>query len=123
LATRDALVCCAISPDGRLLSATAPTGKDILVWNLETRQRQESFTVPQGYVHRLAFSPDGKRLAASCSADDRRNELWLWDTATRRAAYIFRDFTDEVVVLAFSPDGSKLVTAFPDGPLQLHSAE
>jgi WD40 repeat protein/DNA-binding SARP family transcriptional activator len=54
----------AFSPDGSLLASGDNTGK-VLVWDLNTRQVRlelQTFTNP---VIWLAFSPDGRRLAAS----------------------------------------------------------
>ncbi|MFJ8164874.1 WD40 repeat domain-containing serine/threonine protein kinase [Streptomyces sp. NPDC096136] len=62
----------------------------------------------------LAFSPDGRTLAAAGSA----GELWLWDTVTRRATTKFAGEPPHVIGLAFTPDGRTLVGSCRDGTLR-----
>ncbi|MCX5192368.1 serine/threonine-protein kinase [Streptomyces sp. NBC_00249] len=68
---------------------------------------------PQSLVC-LAFSPDGRTLAAGGSA----GELWLWDTVTRRTITKFGGEPPRVYGLAFSPDGRTLVGDCQDGTLR-----
>ncbi|MER7340899.1 serine/threonine-protein kinase [Streptomyces sp. NPDC000075] len=62
----------------------------------------------------LAFSPDGRTLAAAGSA----GELWLWDTVTRRTVTRFAGEPPHVNGLAFSPDGRTLAGSCEDGTLR-----
>ncbi|WP_331727923.1 serine/threonine-protein kinase [Streptomyces sp. NBC_00158] len=62
----------------------------------------------------LAFSPDGRTLAAGGSG----GELWLWDTVTRRTITKFAGEPPHVNGLAFSPDGRTLVGDCQDGTLR-----
>ncbi|MCX5379926.1 WD40 repeat domain-containing serine/threonine protein kinase [Streptomyces sp. NBC_00091] len=68
---------------------------------------------PQSLVA-LAFSPDGRTLAAGGSG----GELWLWDTVTRRTITKFGGEPPRVFGLAFSPDGWTLVGSCQDGTLR-----
>lgn len=53
----------AFSPDGRLL-ATA-NGNDVMVWNVKTGSRVQSFPSPGETTYRVDWDPSGKYLAAS----------------------------------------------------------
>ncbi len=61
-----------------------------------------------GVVYGLAFSEDGRRLAASESqetrAADKVGEVWIWDTRTG-ASHRTNEWDDLLYRLAFSPDG------------------
>jgi WD40 repeat protein len=60
-------------------------------------------------VERMAFSPDGKILAASGGIAK------LWDVASGIELRTLTGFVTHVDALAFSPDGNTLVTASGDG--------
>jgi WD40 repeat protein len=55
----------------------------------------------------LAFSPDGKLLAAT---DGEKGEVWLWDAAAWREA---ASLPGAALGLAFSPDGKTLAALYP----------
>jgi WD40 repeat protein len=61
------------SPDGRVLALATPKG--LVLWDTFTWQELYHFQEHPGGVHGLAFSHDGKRLAAGC--DD--SSILLWD--------------------------------------------
>lgn len=80
--------------------------------------RKVVFTLPDGYAGCVAFSPDGKTLAAGLSGvRGTDSTLWLWDVAEGTATAPWPDQIEDVTKMAFSPDGKTLATV--DGTLQV----
>src|SRR5215467_13563181 len=55
----------------------------------------------------LAFSPDGRTLAAL----DAKGAIRLWDIANRKERATLRDAKEPFLRLAFSPDGKTIAAA------------
>src|ERR671930_85922 len=73
-------------------------------------------------VHGVAFSPDGKILAAASGVNippTVPGEVKLWDVATRREVATLKGHQGAVWSVAFSPDGRTLATGSWDGTLKL----
>jgi WD40 repeat protein len=68
----------------------------------------------EGQTHVLAFSPDGRRLAAG--GDDK--VVHIWDAATGKQLARCEGHTSKVLSIAFRQDGSRLVTAAHDGTVR-----
>src|SRR5262249_57637389 len=69
-----------------------------------------------GWGHGVAFSPDGRTLAASTAA----GTVELWDLTTRKVRAVLREETVPLgVSVAFSPDGATLASASADGAVRL----
>jgi WD40 repeat protein/serine/threonine protein kinase len=109
------------SPDGnRLASATAnwdSTKKaydNVQVNVCDAQTGQELFTIKghTGWVNRVAFSPDGKRLAI---AD---GKVKVWDAQTGQELLSLKGGGSSV---AFSPDGKRLAIA--DGKVKVWDAQ
>ncbi len=62
-------------------------------------------------VSHLAFSPDGKLLAAPCG----EGTVKVWDATTGRARFTLKGHTDWAFATAFAPDGNALATVSIDG--------
>jgi WD40 repeat protein len=95
----------AISPDGSLL-ATGYLDGTLILWNLFDGSAQAKLVGPQGSVDYLAFSPDGKSLAAVYNAST-DSLVQVWQIPQRKEVLSLKGA--RYARLAFSPDGETLV--------------
>lgn len=105
------------SPDGKILaSGGLGEDSDVILWDVASGQ-------PIGgplqtnirYVTSVAFSPDGKTLAAGFEGG-----VLLWDVDSRQRLYeLLRGHTDWVMSVAISPDGTTLASGGNDGNIIL----
>jgi WD40 repeat protein len=124
----------AFSPDGKRLalgggSYLAENGSFVQLWDVEKKKRiggtkeqqPEPKAAPElgqankGHVTCLAFSPDGRVLAAG----DRDAKIRLFDGQTGKAKAVLDDHSDPVDGIAFSPDGKTLVSGSEDKTVKL----
>jgi WD40 repeat protein len=68
-----------------------------------------------GWVHSVAFSPDGKTLASG--SDD--NTIKLWDAQTRQELAALKGHAGSVYSVVFSPDGETLASGSKDKTVKL----
>ena len=96
------------SPDGRTLAVVA-TNEIALVdaATLTPRARIEA----HGRVNRIAFSADGRRLAAADGG------IVVWDVSRKQPTEVFRSDTWGGELVALSPDGTRAYAAGQDGEL------
>jgi WD40 repeat protein len=99
----------AFAPDGRFAVSGGRDGK-VIVWDLETGARTP--LVEGGSGSRIvAFSPDGRLLAATVSCD---GTLSLWNTKTWKLVRKLSGGQNDVRSLAFSLDGQRLAAGAYD---------
>jgi hypothetical protein len=66
-----------------------------------------------GLLHKVAFSPDGRTLAAGAGNDGPVEVQW-WDVATGREKTPLRGHSHVIFALAFAPDGQTLASGSAD---------
>lgn len=101
------------SPDGKFV-ASCGMGEASL-WLASDHTLVARLPHPWLRIWSLAFSPDGTRLATTCS--DRA--VRIWDTSTGALVRTLRGHADEVWSVAFSPDGTTLASGAKDGTVML----
>ncbi len=116
----------AFSPDGRWLACSTGGWKSSGTVQLRSlRGDGEIIALADGPdhaaqpgFHKVAFSPDGRWLAAGC--DDAT--IRVWDLAARRPARVLSGHSGPVLDVAFSPDGRRLASASDDRSVKLWDA-
>ena len=100
------------SPDGKQV-LTASQDDTIRLYDLEGKELLSLNT--QSGITDLAFSPDGKYIAAT---DHRKHLIQLWDLHGN-LAYTFSGHTALISSIAFSPDGKHLISGSLDKTVKL----
>ncbi|HEY7315458.1 MAG TPA: sigma-70 family RNA polymerase sigma factor [Gemmataceae bacterium] len=107
------------SPDGKLLAVTKK-GSETLLHLLdaesgkEIRQLSHSAT-----VGRVAFSPDGKRLAVAGGKIGQPKRIAVCDLGSGEEVGSLAGHTDAVFALTFSPDGKRLASGGYDKSIRI----
>jgi len=109
----------ALSPDGKVLAcAAAGTVRGeytpaLFLWDAAKGDALGVLPYSEP-IGRLAFSPDGRLVAAANGA-----RITIWDVADPQLAADLQGGGDVIRALAFSPDGATLASAAADGTLAL----
>jgi WD40 repeat protein len=117
----------AFSPDGKYLATTDRAAR-VGVWDPTTGREAltlrgadgKDYRGPADETHIVAFSPDGKRLAAA-TYNSKDNKIWstpkVWDISTGRESVTLQGPVEHLTGLAFSPDGQCVL-----GIVRLHDS-
>ncbi|MEP6754689.1 MAG: WD40 repeat domain-containing protein [Chthonomonadales bacterium] len=119
------------SPDGKLLAlGGGEPGKSgtVLTYNVAwvkdigltaVKQMPRKMTGPSDVLYAISWSPDGKRIAASCYDHD----VYLWNTGNDVTSdskpTVLKDHTDAVYGVAFAPDSRHLASVGADRTLKV----
>ena len=93
------------SPDGKLLGAAGSIG--VWLYDAATMKEVGFLESTPDHLTSLAFSPDGKTLAAGSFY----KAVQLWDIEERRKIEVLTDHWGRVSSVAFSPDGEYLAAS------------
>lgn len=123
LAAATALAGCAPAPFQGGANATprvtrapapvAPTAR-ITAANASALRRLASYSPGAGMARAIAWSRDGRLLAAGCD-----ETILLWDMRDPAYRSVWRGHRGQIYDLAWSPDGRRLASASQDGSLRL----
>jgi WD40 repeat protein len=110
----------AFNPDGTLLAAIN-IGGQVQLWYVIHQKEAGMMTGVAGEGTGVAFSLDGKLLAASGSASDgdTTDDLRIWDLPTGELLFKLEGHTAAVQRVAFSPNGQVLASTSWDGTVRL----
>ena len=105
----------AFSPDGKFLALAGAHSRELVVWDVTTRQerwRRLAHQVDNGVVA-LAISPDSQSIATSGEAPSNPNGsiIKLWNANDGKLLATLSDHQGTPGGLAFSPDGKTLASA------------
>jgi serine/threonine protein kinase len=117
----DWLTAASFSPDLRLL-ATAHKQGVVKCWELPGVKLRATLHTGHDAVCGLAFSGDGKRLAAACGLAVEAGQVKLWDSDTACELLTLNGHIGPVTAVSVSPDGKRIATGGYDGVLRTWNA-
>ncbi len=95
------------SPDGKLLATTAGQSKLVWLWDATTGTLVRKLHGMEFPARAVAFSPDGKHVAAMQAGPD----VHIWDVEVGTMVAVLAVEYGGPKTLAFAPDGSELIAA------------
>lgn len=111
LARPSAIAALAASPKAPLLAL--PGQKQILIYDLAAAKFLGGLAFPEGEIHALRFSTDGKMLLVGGGIGGQSGLVVGFEVATWKRAFTVGDETDAVMACDLSPDKSRVVLGGP----------
>jgi WD40 repeat protein len=115
----------AFSPGGSKLAAAYANGT-VILWDPTDGRAERVLEGPLQFVSSVAFSPDGRTLAAGTGYWTRREIdglIDLWDVATGKRRARCGGHKGPVYCVAFAPDGQVVASGGVDGIPRIWNAE
>ncbi len=101
------------SPDSARLAFVA-THNTIFIWNIQQRRSEETLVVA-GTLRGIAWSPDGKTIAACVY----KGWVQTWDTRTYQQKNMYHTLFSEIGCICWSPDSQHMITSEGHQSLQI----
>ena len=103
----DRVNCIALSPTDPTYAVTGSFDGNLLLWDLTTTKPiGMPFVGHNGWVWRVAFSQDGRKIVSAGHDGTAR----IWDVKTQKELRTIRGQTENMMAAIFSPDGQTLLT-------------
>ena len=106
------------SPDGLRIAADTLDEPVVFIKEAATGRLLTTLKGHTDFIHCIAFSPDGKRIATA-SQDQ---SIKVWDAEDGRELLTIRGHTHVVICVAFSPDGHLLASGSIDTTARIWDA-
>jgi WD40 repeat protein len=106
----------AFSPDGSLLAVTGY--HEVLLYSGDGEKLVARLVGLSERVQAVAFSPDGKRLAAAAGDPGRFGEIQIWDVEKRKLKLSVPVTYDTVYGVSWAPDGGKVAFGCADNTVR-----
>ena len=91
----------------------------VRVWDARTGRLLRRLGDSAQQVMAVAFSPDGRQVAAAGAGAGGSGVVRLWNAETGSPIWSVDDHAEEALAIVFAPEGSSLATAGADGPIKL----
>lgn len=106
----------AFSPDDQLLAVTGY--HEVLLYSADGTKLMDRLVGLSERIQAVAFSPDGKHLAAAAGDPGRFGEIQIWDVEKRKLKQAVPVTYDTVYGVSWAPDGSKVAFGCADNTVR-----
>jgi WD40 repeat protein/serine/threonine protein kinase len=114
----------AFLPDNKRI-LTAGTDGWLKLWDVKTGKKLKEIKDREGWITRVALSPDGRRVVTGGTVDPGSSVgiVRLWDLDKGEAIRDFKGHKDSVSGLAYHPSSKLILTGGDDGTVRLWDIE
>ena len=95
--------------------ASASDDYTIQLWNPNTGERVDTLWGHEGWVHAIAFSPDGQHLVSGSSD----HTVKLWQVSSRRCLHTLAGHHQRVKAVAYAPQGNTIASGSDDHTVKI----